>query len=227
VQLRSGAAILAAARTVDTRPIKDRLAAFDRVHQAYASAQAKVQQADTDLDKAQAQFRTDHQAVVDALARALVADGESLRNPFGGVGAPGPATLMHLPAADAVKTLPELIAAIRRSKLRGKSMLQALPGAENTVRALEQMLARMEALRLAARDARATRDAVAQTWDAELGALKRRARAAADDGAPMLFATLFNRPPRPNGKNHKPAPAPEPSPAPAPSSVPDTAPAAS
>jgi hypothetical protein len=214
---------------VDTRLIKDRLAAFDRAQQGYATAQAKVQQADAELDKAQAQFRTDQQAVVDLLARALVADGEPLRNPFAGVAAPTPAALMRLPAADAVKTLPELIAAIRRSKLRGKPTLQALPGVEKTARALEQLLARMDALRLGAREARATRDAVALTWEAELGALKRRTRAAADDGAPMLFTTLFNRPARPNGKNHKPVPVPEspPTPAPAASATPTAAPAAS
>ena len=57
-QINAGAAILAAARTVDTRLIKDRLAAFDRAQQGYVQAQAKVQQADAEVEKAHAQFRT-------------------------------------------------------------------------------------------------------------------------------------------------------------------------
>jgi uncharacterized protein YgbK (DUF1537 family) len=213
-QLKSGAAILAAARTVDTRLIKDRLAAFARVQQGYADAHAKVQQGATELEKAQAQFRSEQQRVVDALARALVADGQPLRKPFAAFGPVTMGALTRMPPAAAIKALAELIAALRRSKTLGKVTLQTLPDAEKTARGMEQALARIEVLGTAAGDAHATRDAVKQTWDTALGALKRGARAAADDGAPGLYTTLFARPARPNGKNHKPAPTP-----PAPSAV--------
>ncbi len=226
-QLKAGAAILAAARTGDTRLIKDRLAAFEHVQHRYADAHAKVQEVEAELAKVQAQFRLDQRAVVDALARALVADGQPLRNPFAAFGAPSMGALMHTPPADAAKALPELVAAIRRSKMLGKLTLQAIQGTEKLTRGMEQALARIEALGTAARDARSSRDAVAPTWDAALGALKRGARAAADDGAPTLYATLFDRPARSNGRNHKAAPAPAPTPPPAVSPSPQPEAAAS
>jgi hypothetical protein len=153
-QIKLGAAILAAAHTADMRLIKNRLAAFEHVQQRYVDAHAKVQQVEADLEKAQAQFRTDQQAVVDALAR-------------------------------------------------------------------------LETLGVAVRDARSSRDAVAPAWEAALGALRRGARAAAADGATTLYATLFDRPARSNGKNHKPAPAPAPTPSPTVSPTPQPEPAAS
>jgi hypothetical protein len=50
---------------------------------------------------------------------------------------------------------------------------------------------------------------------------------AADDGAPTLYATLFDRPARTNAKNHKPAPAPAPTPSPVVTPTPQPEPAAS
>ena len=186
-----------------------------------------MQQLEADLGKAQAQFRTEQQAVVDALARALVADSQPLRNPFAAFGAASMGVLMHMPATDAAKALPELIAAMRRSKMLGKLTLQAVQGAEKVTHGLEQAVTRLETLGTAVRDARSSRDAVAPAWDAALGALKRGARAAADDGATTLYATLFSRPARANGKNHKPAPPPAPTPSPAVSPTPQPEPAAS
>lgn len=221
-RLASGAAILAAARTVDTRLIKDRLAAFERTHQRYADAHAKVQKSEAELEQVQGQFRTDQQTVVDALGRALVADGQPLKNPFAAFGDTTMGQLLHMRPADAVKRLPELIAALRRGKIAGKATLQALPNAEKVAGKLPQTLARIEALAAEARDGRSSRDAVGQAWDAAFAALKRAARAAADDGATTLYATLFDQLTRTNGKNHKPAPAPAPA---APSVTPTPAPA--
>ncbi|MGD0950549.1 MAG: hypothetical protein ABSA52_24430 [Candidatus Binatia bacterium] len=214
-QIKLGAAILAAARTADTQLIKDRLAVFGQAQQRYAEAHAKVQQIEAELAKVQAQFRTDQHAVVDALARALVADGQPLRNPFASFGAARMGSLMHMPSVDAGKALPELLAAIRRSKVVGKLTLQAVQNGEKVTSGMEQVVARLEKLGTAVRDARSSRDAVAPTWEAALGALRRGARAAADEGAPTLYATLFNRPARSNAKNHKAAPAPAPTPPPA------------
>ncbi|HEX7407052.1 MAG TPA: hypothetical protein VF515_05305 [Candidatus Binatia bacterium] len=170
-QLKAGAAILAAARTVDTRLIKDRLGAFDRAQQGYADAHAKVLQAEASLETAQVEFRTEQEAVVDGLARALLADGQPLRHPFAGFGAATQGAIMHMPPGEVVKALPQLIATIRRSKTLGKLTLQALPAAEKATRAMDQAVTRMDDLRTAAHNAHATRDAVAQKWEAALGAL--------------------------------------------------------
>ena len=214
-QLTAGAAILAAARTADTRFIKDRLAAFERVQQRYSEADAKVQKVEADLANARALFHTEQQDVVDALARALVADGQPIKKPFAAFGAATMSTLVRMAPADAVTGLSELLAAIRRSRTLGKPMLQAVQSAEKVTRDMEHALARIEVLNSATRDARSTRVAIAQTWETEFGALKRGARAAADDGATTLYATLFDRPARPNGKNHKSPPIPAPTTVPA------------
>jgi hypothetical protein len=226
-QIKLGAAILAAARTADTQLIKDRLAVFEQAQQRYADAHAKVQQIEAELAKVQAQFRTDQHAVVDALARALVADGQPLRNPFASFGAARMGLLMHMPPADAAKALPELLAAIRRSKVVGKLTLQAVQNGEKVTSGMEQAVAHLEKLGTAVRDARSSRDAVTPTWEAALGALRRGARAAADEGAPTLYATLFDRPARSNAKNHKAAPAPVPTPPPAVTPAPQPEPPAS
>jgi hypothetical protein len=226
-QIKLGAAILAAARTADTQLIKDRLAAFEQVQQRYAHAHAKVEEVEVELTKAQGQFRVDQQAVVDALARALVADGQPLRNPFAPFGTARMGALIHMPPADAAKALPELLVAIRRSKVVGKPTLQAVQNAAKVASDMEQAVAHLEKLGTAVRDARSSRDAVAPAWEAALGALRRGARAAADDGAQTLYATLFDRPARSNAKNHKSAPAPAPTSSPGVSPTPQPEPAAS
>ena len=86
-----------------------------------------------------------------------------------------------------VKTLPPLIGGLRRSKALGKATLQMLPGAEKMIRGMDQALADMEARRTVVQEARATRAAIAQNWETALAALKRGARAAADDGATDLI----------------------------------------
>jgi hypothetical protein len=58
-------------------------------------------------------------------------------------------------------------------------------------RLAEWALAPVAQLQDTVRDARRTRDAVAQGWESALAALKRGARAAADEGAPDLYPTLF------------------------------------
>jgi hypothetical protein len=165
-----------------------------------------VQQAEAEVEKAHAQFRTEQQGLVDTLARALVADGQPLRDPFAAFGDLQTRALMRLAPAEAAKALPELVAAIRRSKALGKGTLQAVQTAEKVTRGMEPALAHLEALRTAVRDARATREAVAQAWELALGALKRGARAAGDDGAPNLYATLFERAARTSTKASKPTP---------------------
>ncbi len=218
-QLNAGAVILAAARTADTRLIKDRLAVFDRAQHGYLQAHSKLQETEAEVEKAQTLFRTEQRGLVDSLARALLADGQPLRNPFAAFGDVKTGALMNMAPADATKALPELVAAMRRSKALGKTTLQVVQSAEKVARGMEPALLRLEALRTASRDARAARDAVAQAWETALGALKRGARAAADDGAPKLYATLFERPAR-SSKPAKPTPSPSPVPSSSPVATP-------
>ena len=161
---------------------------------------------------------------MDTLARALVADGQPLRDPFaafaglqdGGAHAFGAGGSGQGAAGAGGGDPPQ--------QGLGKGTLQAVQSAEKVTRGMEPALARLEALRTVVRDARATRDAVAQAWELALGALKRGARAAADDGAPNLYATLFERAARTSTKASKPTPQPSPEPSSLPAAAPTSTP---
>lgn len=215
-QLNAGVSILAAARTVDTRLIKARLAAFEHAQRTYGAADDKVHAAEAQLSAAQARLReldVDQDDAVDAVARALIADGRRRGNPFTGFAPLAPGQLMKLPIADEVQAIHQLVAAVQRGKGLSKPALQAAQTAEKAAQAVERGLAQIDKLQGVVRAARHTREAVTQTWATALAALKRGARAAADDGAPNLYASLFDRPGRPNGKSAKRPPAPAPVPA--------------
>jgi len=218
-QLGAGASVLAAARTLDTRLIKARLAAFEGAQRAYSAAHDKVHAAEQTLNAAQVRLgeldATQDQAVT-TLAATLIGDGQPRTNPFAAFGALAPGKLMNLPVAAEAKAIHQLVTAVQRAKGVSKPTLQAALAADKAARAVEQALLQMEKLQTAVRDARHTREAVAQTWANALAGLKRGARAAVDEGAPMLYATLFDRPHRPNGKAAKSAPPPTPEPAPQP-----------
>jgi hypothetical protein len=216
-QLNAGASILAAARTIDTRLVKARLAAFERAQRTYSAAHDKVSAAEAALDAVTArlgELDADQDDAVDALARALIAEGQPRSNPFHDFSPLAPGKLMAQRNGDGAKAVHQLVTAVQRAKGITKPTLQAAQAAERAARALEQHLVQMEKVQETVREARHTRDAVAQGWVTELAAFKRGARAAADDGAPHLYTTLFDRPARTNGKSAKPAPEPPPAPAP-------------
>ncbi len=204
-QLNAGVSILAAARTVDPRLITARLAAFERAQRTYGAADDKVHVAETQLRAAQArlgELDVDQDEAVDTVARVLIADGRPRTNPFAGFAPLAPGQLMKLPIADEAQAIHQLVAAVQRGKGLSKPTLQAAQAAEKAAQAVEQGLVQIEKLQGVVREARHTRDAVAQTWATALAALKRGARAAADDGAPNLYASLFDRPNRPTGKSN-------------------------
>ena len=206
-QLNAGASILAAARTVDTRLVKARLAAFERAQRTYSAAHDKVTAAEAALDAATTRLTeldAEQDEAVDALARALIAEGQPRTNPFRDFGPLPPSKVMAQRNGHGAKAVHQLVTAVQRAKDAGKPTLQAAQTAERAARALEQQLAQIEKLRETLREARHT-------------------RAAADEGAPHLYTTFFDRPSRTNGKSAKPAPEP---PAPTPPAPTPPAPAA-
>ena len=207
----TGDAILAAARAVDTHLIKARLAAFERAHRAYTAAQGKVEAEDGQLRAGQArvaEFDVAQDEAVENLARMLVADGQPRANPFASFGAPAPSTLIKMPVIEEGKAIHKLVAAVQRNKTVSKATLQAAQAADKAAKAVEQALVPIEKLQTALKTARHTRDAVGQSWETALAALKRGARAAGDDGAPQLYATLFKGIAQPSPRNNKPKPPP-------------------
>jgi hypothetical protein len=194
VRLQLGASVLSAARAVDTSLVKDRLGRFERVHRTYVNAQKKVDAAEAALRAAQARLAevdTIQDEAVETVARALVADGQPRGNPFDAFGAPAPGTLTRLPFGEEAEAVHRLVAAIQRSKGTSPATLEAAQAADKAATAVEEALAPITKLQDGVRDARRARDAVGQGWESALAALRRGARAAADEGAPDLYPTLF------------------------------------
>ena len=194
MRLQLGVSVLAAARAVDTRLVEARLASFDRAHRSYVSAQREVDTAESQLRAAQARLAecdVIQDEAVETLARALVGDGKPRANPFEPCGAPPPSALTRLPFAEAAQAVHQLVAAVQRGKGASPVTLEAATAAAEAARTVEEACAPTASLQDTVRDARRMRDAVAQGWESALAALRRGCRAAADDGAPDLYATLF------------------------------------
>ena len=203
-RLQTGTAVLAAARGVDTRLIGARLKGFERAHKLYVDAQRKVEAAEAELRAAQAvlgERDVDQDEAVEALARALVGEGYPRANPFASFDAASPAAIMRLPFGEETMAIRQLVSGVQRNKQLARPTLNAAQAAEKAARVVDQALTPIPKLETVLKETRHTRDAVGQAWETALAALKRGARAAADDGAPRLYMTLFSRPPR--GSNTK------------------------
>src|SRR5437879_1393921 len=101
-RVQTGDAVLIAARTTETGPVRQRLARFERVHEAYTRAQEQVEAAETEVraakDEAAARHADQGKEVLE-VARGLVGDGQPLDNPFVTFAAPTPKALMRMPLA--------------------------------------------------------------------------------------------------------------------------------
>ena len=206
MRLQLGASVLAAARAVDTRLVEARLASFDRAHRSDVSAQREVDTAESQLRAAQARLAecdVIQDEAVETLARALVADGKPRTNPFEAFDVPAPGTLTRLPFGEATEAVQQLVAAVQRRKDASPATREAAKAAGEAARIVEEALVPIASLQDTVRDARRMRDAVAQGWESALAALRRGCRAAADDGAPDLYTTLF--PPVVRSRPRKPA----------------------
>lgn len=189
-----GAQVLAAAEIVDTRLVARRLSAFAAMHRRYLAAQRKVEVAERQLRGAQIQLaRRDgvQDAAIDGLARALIGDGDPRNNPFKSFRVPSPARVMRLAVAEEAKLIHRLAAAVQQRGDVSNTTRQAARAADQAARAIEAALALIDKQQLILRELRRRRDAIGSNWKAALGALKRSARTAADEGAPRLHAALF------------------------------------
>lgn len=212
-RLETGAAILAAAETSSTRSVKRRLIAFAAAQRRFVGAQRKVDTADERLRAALARVAardTAQDAALETLARALVAEGQPRRNPFAAFGAEAPSLLKGRAPVEEAKAIHGLVAAVQGHSMVSEATLEAAHAAEKAARAVEAALVPLDVLEQQSRASRQRRDTIGQGWDSAVAALRRGARAAADDGAPGLYTALFGRMVRSTPKKRKPAPTPPP-----------------
>ncbi|MBI4512056.1 MAG: hypothetical protein HY698_20660 [Deltaproteobacteria bacterium] len=202
-RIQVGNDILESAKTVDTKPIKERLLLFEKAHRALAAAQAGVDKAEGTLRAAQekvAEADVVQDEALMALAAALVGEGLPRMNPFKPLGFDAPSTIAKLGTAREAKVVKTLVAKVQKRKGTQAPSLRAARAAEKAALAVERASTPLDRLAEAYRAALSRRTAQELPWEARLAALKRGARAAADDGAPGLFAALFERDPSPPRK---------------------------
>jgi len=212
-RLETGAAILAAAEVVDVTLVKTRVDAFASAHHTYTEAQNAVDTAETQLRAVQAkliQADAEQDDAVEELARALVADGQPRTNPFAAFDAAAPSIIRQMNFGEEAKAIHALTTVLQGNPAASKATRRAAQAAEEAANTMEAELVPMDKLQASLRTAREARETAGKTWDTALAALKRGARAAADDGAPGLYTALFGRPSRSNKKPATPTPTPAP-----------------
>jgi len=193
-RLQLGASVLSAARVVDTRPVKERLERFERVHAEYVEAQQKVEAGKTEAETAQARLSAGakrQEKAVENLARALVTDGQARGNPFETFGAPAPSVVTKPAPALAAKAVHQLVTAVLAHETNGKRTIEAARAADKAARSVEQAVAAVKKTKDDLRGTRRMRDAVGESWESALAALKRVASAVAEEGAPDVYVKLF------------------------------------
>lgn len=198
-RLKRGAAVLAAAEAVDTRPVAERVRAFRDAHRAYGEAEGKVDEAEARLAAEKltlAQIGASHDAAVEALACSLVNEGQPRLNPFAAFGAATPGDIKRLAPEDAAHAVRTLLVGLASRSGLSAATLQAGARLEQATRQVEAALPPLKALQDELRAARNISDAVGRRYDKALSALRYAARAAAVSGTPEIHATLFPTPAR-------------------------------
>jgi hypothetical protein len=195
-RLQLGTAVLSAAREIDTRFVKDRLQRFTEAQRSCVNAQRKLDGAQTALSSAKARLDKldavqDH--ALEVLAKAVANDGQPRRSPFTAFGADSPSVIARLQPREEEDAIRRLVATVLRQKGVSKATLAVAEKADQAARAVEQAIAQIATLEHDVVATRQKRDAVGKVWEAAFAALRRGARAAADDGAPDLYPTLFPR----------------------------------
>lgn len=193
-RLRIGTRVLNAAQVVDTKLVSARLSAFSEAQGKLADAQRKVEQTEEWFEAAKvrlSQVDADCDEAVEVLACELIRDREPRGNPFANLVAESPSAIKVMPPADEVRAVRELVTAVEHRKGLSRATIEAAKRAADAAEKLEAAAGPVEALRAQLDAARQMREVIAREWKQALGGLRRGARAAADEGAPNLYAALF------------------------------------
>ena len=177
-----------------TKTIAERLASFKKAHAGYIGADQVVKAADAALRAQQAKVGEADVAQddgVDALATAAGGEGMPRITPFKPFGFGSPGSIKKMGHTAEAKEAIALAAAVLKHKpalAKSRKAATALAAAGKAVLAAAAPLEGLEAKRKTASSKRAALDL---SWEKAFAAVKRGARAAADDGAIDLYDALF------------------------------------
>jgi hypothetical protein len=203
-----GNALLEAAKTVDTKPVKTQLTAFQARHKAWLAAHAKTMTAkarEQELRLNRSELDAKQDLAVDALAAALAGDGFDRLNPFKSFGGPSPSRLKEMgDEQEAVRAI-ALAAAVQKDK---KASAATRKAAQVLAAAAKPVIDASKAVVPAAATATAQRnqrEALVSGWGKAYALLRMAAKLEEDSGGAPLYSTLFPTVSRPK---RKPAPRP-------------------
>lgn len=191
-----GRRVLAAAAVIDVKPVKARLAAFKKAHEAFMRASDKVQAAEAVRDAAHAAVAAADvalDAAVDGLVLALVKTGAPRPSPLKGLSAYALGDLKSLATAKEAREVQRVVAAIAKKGAAKGALRKATKAAGDAAAAVLKAIASVVPREKLYQESLAGRDALSQPWETALAYLKRAARVAEDGGATGLFAALFER----------------------------------
>jgi len=200
-RLRNGTSLLTRSAVIDSTPIAARLQPFATLHHQYTTAQSAVVAARAAVAEHHALLVTrdaDQNQAIDTLARALVLDRyrTARLRPLAAYSNRPPSLLKRMAAGAKARAIQKLVLAIERDtslSAQSHAAAAALARAAADVDAARRTVAHFEDV---LRREIIHRDALGDQWDAAYAAVKRRARYAAIDDAPELYAFLFGKPRR-------------------------------
>jgi hypothetical protein len=192
-----GNAVLAAtkaAKAIATSTVKARLAAFARVHREYLAVEVKVNKAEEVLRAQQtklgdADARQDE--ATEALAEALIKEGQPRTNPFKPLGFPAPSAILKMGGTAEAQVLLKLAKRAAGPRDTPRGVVSAARAAARGAQSVLKAAAPLDRLMEAHHAALGHRDAIAEKWEKNFAALKNSARAAADEGATEIYDVLF------------------------------------
>lgn len=196
-RMAGGEHVLEAASSLDSnekKAIAVRLTAFSKVHGQYAAAHAAVEKADQAVRAQQAkvaELDVTQDECVDALATDAVADGMPRLAPFKALKFKSPSVIKAMGNVDEAKEALSLAAAVMKRKSKMPASQKAANALAKAAKAVLAAAKPIEGLIKKRKAAMSRRDALEQGWEKALAAMKRTARAAADDGHVGLYSALF------------------------------------
>jgi len=183
--------------TPGIRQIEERFRNFETVHQAYLTAQQKVDQAELALESVQekvGQLDAAQEEQVRSLLGCLIADRQAYKKPLARFSSLSITELFALPPDEEAREVCRIAAAVRRDPTLVQSQ-HAAQAAEAAAQAVEAATVPLDDLERMALDCRRERDSLAPRWEKARAGLALAARSADHDGSTQYYKTLFGNPP--------------------------------
>ena len=202
-RVREGNSVLAAAKSIDTKSIRERLAVFEKRHKDFSEAEGIVKEAENELASQTATVKKRVETLkeqVDDLAAALTLDGEPRVRPFAAFGEKSVSAVQLLPHSEISARTERLAKAAMARKGASKTTMDVAMKLVELCATIDAEVQVHKTLESKRHHAVKDRDALVAAWEKAWKSLKRGALDAEDEGAVGLYDALFARRRKPTAK---------------------------